>query len=430
MINFRQRWSRYLLYFILAVLPLERIPSLSLVHPLHATIRLSQVAGVILILLNIPLLWRKRGQVIHKPWVFLAAFLLIALVSVGLSQHHLRSSSVWAFTAFDILLAWTVSLVFERDKLGSYAKIVIYSAVVVCLFGLYQFFGDLFGLPTSLTGLRAMYTSKVFGFPRIQSTGLEPLYFSDYLLLPAGWLILAILYRRWRWAWAPLAFILTILFEGESRGAIAALIGMVVLGLIWAVWQRAWRPASILVASTIAGAVLAFGLIAGGSSLATRRNANTNKAVSNFSHHVVDVTNGESAVGRTITRGLAVNAAKAHPFFGLGPGAFGYYAHQKMPQKFGDNSAIVNNEPLEILAETGTLGLAVFIGFVVSLIVLAWRRWRSLDTTAQWFAGGLVLALIGIAAQYQTFSTLYITHIWVAIGLLIATLGLSQAKPT
>jgi O-antigen ligase len=428
--NWTQRWSRYLLYFILAVLPLERIPSLDLSSPIHATIRLSQVAGLILVLINLPMLWRKKAQIVSQPWVYLLVFVAISLVSAITSSHHLRSMSVWVFTTFEIVLAWTIMLVAERNKYKTYAWIIIWSAVAVCLFGIYQFFGDLLGLPASLTGLRDLYTSAVYGFPRIQSTGLEPLYFDDFLLIPIALLVAMISTRSSRKLWLALIFISTVLLANVSRGATIALVGMALVAITWFGVKKAWRSAAIVAGSLIAAGLLAMALVAVGSHIATNRNANTNDALKNFKNHATDISSGESAEGRTITRHLALTATKENSFLGVGPGNFGFYSHEKLPKKFGDNSAIVNNEPLEILSETGVLGLAAFLGFVVSLLWLIWKHWKDLDGTTQWFAGGLILALIGVAGQYQTFSTLYITHIWVAIGLLVGALNYGQDNAT
>lgn len=89
--------------------------------------------------------------------------------------------------------------------------------------------------------------------------------------------------------------------------------------------------------------------------------------------------------------------------------------------------AIVNNEPLEILAETGALGFAAFLFFLVTLAL------RTIQTIAQardpflrTILIGLLSASVGIFIQYQTFSTLYIFHIWFLIGLMVACMSISR----
>jgi hypothetical protein len=411
------RWSRFLVYFILAVLPLERIPS---VDAAGITIRLSQVAGLVLIGINLPTMWRHRDELLRKnPWRWLAAFWVVCVISAGLSAHLKRPVEVAAFTIFVGVLAWVVSLRFERERVPVYFKIIGWSAIAVCIFGLYQFFGDLLGLPVGFTGLRPQYTADVFGFPRIQSTGLEPLYFADYLLVPAGLMIAAVVARyRQRFALGTLTLAAMIVWLTVSRGAMVALAVALLAGVGAAAYKQRWKAAGLLVASAVMSMVLAYGLLYVGTHFVVRmQNAQTKSAVKNFQTQQVNISNGESSEGRTITRNLAIKAFESHPVLGIGPGAFGAYAAKEMPDRFGGDKSIVNNEPLELLAETGLAGLLTLGAFLIYLLLGVVRAPKP-DRAVTVLAYGLLLAAGAIALQYQLFSTLYITHVWVVIGLL------------
>jgi O-antigen ligase len=344
---------------------------------------------------------------------------VVCVISAGLSAHLKRPVEVAGFTIFVGVLAWVMSLRFEREKVPVYFKIIGISALAVCIFGLYQFFGDLLGLPVSLTGLRTEYTAGVFGFPRIQSTGLEPLYFADYLLVPAGLMIAAAVtgYRRW-FALGTLTPVAMIVWLTVSRGAMVALALALLVGIGAAALKRRWKPAGLLFGSAVVSMVLAYGLLYVGTHYVVRKqNAETKQAVKNFQTQQTNISNGESSEGRTITRDLAIKAFESHVLLGIGPGAFGAYAAKEMPDRFSGDTAIVNNEPLEILAETGILGalaLGAFLVYLVRGVVKAPKPDRPVTVLAY----GLLLALGAITLQYQLFSTLYITHIWVVIGLL------------
>lgn len=417
-------WSRYLIFFILATLPLERIPSLELTNPISATIRLSQVAGLILIAINLPLLWSKRAQLLRGPWKWLGMFLIVSVASAITALNPQHAVIVLAYTSFVAVLAWTISLRFERNQLRNYAVAIILSALITCGFGLYQFFGDLLGLPIKYTGLREQYTSQVFGFPRIQSTGLEPLYYDNYLLIPSA-IIMAYLLRRRSWKLiAALTAIATIIFVNVSRGAIVAFLllalGSVTVGLL----RRKKIGAISIIVACVMGVILATSLIGLGSSIAKNKSTNSKHAVANFTKQATNVSSGESSIFRTISRNAAITTFKAHPILGVGPGNFGRAAHQLDAKNFADNNAIVNNEPLEILAETGVLGGLTLLGFAVSLMAAVLRKWRYItDSTLKVWVFGLTAAILAITVQYQLFSTLYITHVWVVIGLLIGCLS-------
>lgn len=85
---------------------------------------------------------------------------------------------------------------------------------------------------------------------------------------------------------------------------------------------------------------------------------------------------------------------------------------------------IVNNETLELLSETGVIGLAAFLLF---LIVLFRENTDHHADDAEPIRTACIAALLGMLAQYQTFSTLYIMHVWFTIGLLLASSKPSRA---
>jgi len=111
---------------------------------------------------------------------------------------------------------------------------------------------------------------------------------------------------------------------------------------------------------------------------------------------------------------------------GVGPGNFGEFTRDSVPELFPNDLAIVNNEPLELLAETGAIGSLLFALFVLSSFWLAVKKLARDGVRAQPWLLGLLLCLIGYAVQYQTFSTLYLTHVWVTIGLLLGYLLASE----
>ena len=50
-----------------------------------------------------------------------------------------------------------------------------------------------------------------------------------------------------------------------------------------------------------------------------------------------------------------------------------------MPDKFPTTDVIVNNEPLQILGETGIIGFLAFAGFVIYIVLVAWRQIKHLQ---------------------------------------------------
>jgi O-antigen ligase len=140
-----------------------------------------------------------------------------------------------------------------------------------------------------------------------------------------------------------------------------------------------------------------------------------------FQEHISNVFYGASYNERIATFDNAMVAWRDHPWLGIGVGGFGPYiaSHpQYMPK---DGWRIVNNEFLEVLAETGVVGLSFFFIFIVFLVVRTLKAiLLTKDNYLRAVLVGLLGAFIGVLVQYQTFSTLYIMHVWFLIGFMVA----------
>lgn len=409
---------------VVAFLPFERIGS---VDVSGVTIRAHQVLALLtLFSWGMNQLLRPRRAFRPNPFVVpLLLFLLANTASLSHALNFERSLSVFLFTAFTIAVALLLpQLVVSKKHVEWVVRALIVSSVLVSVFGIFQFLGDIAGLPTTITGLREHYTKAVFGFPRIQSTALEPLYFANYLLLPIG--VVISLLVGWKKTHAdhplvrtrvllPLLILLSVnLILTVSRGGYLALAAMLaVLGVVYLkeVLTPRWvlvTLGSILFAMWAATRFL--GLGGGGANLET------------FRSHVVDVFQGAAYSERIENYEIALRGFREHPILGIGPGSFGPYAtvHASIEPKEGWK--IVNNEFLELLAETGVVGFSLFLffaGFLIVRSIKASSRARG-SPLERSILIGLTATWIGILVQYQTFSILYIMHVWVVVGLLVA----------
>lgn len=418
-----QRYTlrQLVLLALLFLLPFERIPSY---HVSGVNLRLSLLTGIALLAVCTPELWAKRGELIHSPWPWLLGYLTVGVATTAIAMSHGRSLKVLVFSAFVFGLAWAVAAVGSKLSPKAMLTALFAGTTVTILFGFYQFFGDLLGLSTHLTGLRPAYTKAVFGFPRIQSTGLEPLYYANYLLIPAALSVVMAVFRKWQY-FVFSFFVMTVIWLTLSRGAYYALIVILLGAMLVALYARRYIQAAGIILTTLLSVAMAVGLIAFGSSFnygPTHTSASSN--IKAFEHQSTNTGQGESVEGRTFSRNFGLKLFKEHPILGVGLGNYGIYGAKDYPDRYPNTTGIVNNETVEILAESGILGFIAIAGFIVSLGV---RSGRSLKGALQarefteptlWTLA-LTLALVGIAIQYQAFSTLYITHIWAVIGLLI-----------
>lgn len=411
-------------------LPFERIPSLDVGG---VTLRLNFLFGILTLVSALWALGTRQLKIGPNPigWP-LALFFLISIVSSFFAVETDRALFVIVFTAFTVSLGLLpLSLLRSERLLGQLLSVLFASAAVVGVFGLYQFVGDLAGLPRTLTGIDIGFSKVVFGFPRIQAFSAEPLYLGNYLLLPLS-LLLTTLLRRievpgWSrfWRWALFALLCLVLILTVSRGAyLAALASVFVIACSF---PRELLAPKRLFALGLGGLVVGVGaafFIAQGGDIAT----------TSFQDHVFggDFEEAESTQGRLDSYGQAFVAWEEHSWLGVGPGNFGSYSKGYPDPRSVEGSGIVNNEYLELLAETGIFGFAAML--ILALItvtrsVVAYQATRSPFLQAALV--GTTAALIGLAVQYNFFSTLYIIYVWVLIGLCLAvqTLALQPRRP-
>lgn len=406
-------WGMYLLVFFL---PFERIGSYDLAG---ITIRISQVVALLTILawifrgFNLQS-FKLRPQPLFWPIIIFLTLNALAIINAPNPQ---RSIKVWIFTAFTLLICLIIpNIIRHGDQLPRLIKILCFSLLIVTVFGIYQFLGDIVGLSPALTGLREQYTKEILGFPRIQSTALEPLYFANYLLIPLCVLISLFLSKAGKIkpllligliALASINLVLTV-----ARGGYIAF--AVCLGLLAVInFKKLFNIKNIIYA------MMAVVLIYFGANYFLNLNIEGTKE--KFLTHVENIFAGASYVERVYTFSEAYNAWLTHPYLGIGPGSFGPYVAYHPLVTPSDGYLIVNNEYIELLAETGIIGCLIFI---IILAIIFIRSLKAISLTSDKFIKalliGLSVALIGILVQYNTFSILYIMHIWVTIGLLIA----------
>lgn len=433
MVKFLNRW--WLLLLIISI-PFERIPSWNVTLLGHSvTLRINLVIASIGILAFGVETLRHTKWGFRQPAFWLAAYLFIALLSVTTSIDKGRSAIALIATGITLAAALIVARVMQRYQLSTLFKVIAGTAAAVSLFGLYQFLGDSAGLSTHLTGLRPIYTKSVFGFPRVQSTGLEPLFFANYLIVPimlvAG-LALSRLLRAKRFAPLLVLYILILALTLSRGGIIGAAGGLAVLGVV--LWRQSnWRSRVYTTLSLVAGAVLAVGLIYGATTLTNKKPHSGTKAVDSYVHQSTHVTSGAGSADsdRVLDRKLALRAFKERPILGQGLGSFGTYAKKVDPADYpaSTNSPTVNNEYFEVLAETGLLGLFALAGFVITLGVRIYAALRRpLDRLQRVWLWALVATVVAFGIQYYAFSTLYIMNIWVAVGLLMGLTTLAPRK--
>lgn len=130
-----------------------------------------------------------------------------------------------------------------------------------------------------------------------------------------------------------------------------------------------------------------------------------------------------SAQGRLVAWQKAWNMAGANPVFGIGPGNFAtpeyWYAYP--PTDTGVAPVVAHNTYFQILAESGFVALAVFLGM---LLVTLWGLSRTSrpggDAWRARYSDGVFLSLVGFMAGCMFLTRTHFDLLYMLIGLSVA----------
>ncbi len=403
---------------IIATLPFERLLTVSVggmtVKPVHFVIAVVGFAWLALFLLN-----RASLKTPLALWLALL-FWLVGVWSYAVSIDPNRTLMVILFWFVALVGFWlTIQLTGETSILRKANIAVVIVASIVALFGFFQIFGDLVGLPFEITGIKPGYDKSTFGFPRVHSTLGEPLYYGNYLLVPFFLAVCYFLYGGTKSITRNYALLISLLLLSSivltlSRGAY---LGLGVGGLLLIIWQykRFFARDNIVVVASILTLALVMAL-----AFFTTSSSKARDEI--IAHLSVSRLHAESVVSRKDASELAVEWWRIYPWRGVGLGGYGKLElDEKFQSQTEGYQPIVNNQYLETLVETGIWGIIFFVLFFGFVLVRSVQAWFVADNDFDKATlAGFTLGIIAILAQYITFSTIYIVYIWVFLALLIA----------
>lgn len=407
-------------WLVLAVifsLPFERIPSIPVGD---FSLKINHILGTILIICYFINLLKKREKIkINYLTLPLLGFLFFISVSIFQSKVPVKSLITLCQIIFVMLLLFIVSNEFDsEEKAQKVFKIIKISSGLVILFAFYQFLGDMIGIPNTLTGLRTLYTKEVFGFPRVQSFLIEPLYLGNYLFLPLSVFTADILKGK-KTLVNVFGFILIsiVIFMTLSRGAILAYAIFIIL-LVFFYPKKTLTIKNLSHIVTILSVAILI-VVAIFSYLGEEKRASYINQLTLKDYQITD-----SVMGRLNTYSIAWMAFIEKPLTGIGLFNYGPYSTgYNLDDR--NSETVVNNEYLEILAETGIFGFTMFISIIVLILFATIKALKNIKKTSM--KTHLIILTFGFVAiliQYNFFSTLAIIYIWVYIGLLVGLQGI------
>ena len=420
------------LVLLLVIAPLRSL--IAAEAPLNLPLDVGQIALVALVgfwlfdaLTRRRALPRLRWSPVYLPVIgfFAAASLSVfSALSVG---AWLNEWLKWA----QILLLMALCL--DLMRRGSAQWLVFgltLAGLANALIGIYQFFG----------GSGALHLLINDRFFRAFGTFGQPNPFGGFMGLIAPLALMVALghglrlWRDWRGGRAKARDAVAVIFYGGAAALIAA--GVIVswsrgawLGFVSALAvmalalpRKLWHGLLLI---GIAAAVVV-GLWSAGrlpASIVDRLTSFTQETLSFSDVRGVDITPENYAlIERLAHWQAALNMATAHPWLGVGFGnyeaAYAQYSLMNWEMALGH----AHNYYLNVLAETGMIGLATYLAMWVSVIALTWRARQHPDLLARLTAVGLLGTWTYLSIHSLT-DNLYVNNVFLHLGVMFGLLA-------
>ena len=202
-------------------------------------IGLYQIVAVGLLLFSLPLLLKKRQELLKNRWLiggFLAIFITIT-VGIFFAEARLRTALYSLSLLFLLAIGLSAGLIYSELSKSEKRKLIrigLWSGLVFGILAIIQLIVATFE-PTGFGTLCAGCKADVFGFPRINLFAAEPQFFANSLL-PA--FFLALFQSKSRLAKFSLFFTTLAISLTFSRGGFLAIFIAITLLLIVAFIKR------------------------------------------------------------------------------------------------------------------------------------------------------------------------------------------------
>jgi hypothetical protein len=402
----------------------------------------------------------------------LLAFVLLALAATGLGilldplplrgqEYFGRAIRAWATLVIGV--SFFISAVWmnrDEDDLRFSIRWLLAGFVMDVLWGGVQalaFYTPLLQKEMVTHWQRAFSMRELVRTNRVSGMAYEPAWLAGQIAtvyLP--WLVASLLTRlrvsRFKWLELTLlGFAVLLLLATFSRGGLLTALGASALTFLFvgrAELRAAWtwfvsgfqRGSNWLlrvgVILLLVGALTGAGLFLSQKGYITRLFSTRAESVEDF---II-----ENSAGARVAYNIgALGAYKESPLTGVGLGASGFYIYQHLPdwalttvpeiarQLNPENRLYPNpkNMYIRLLAETGLIGLFVFIAFLFSVLGDALRGLQSKTIVARYLGIAGIFSWFAIALHNITQDSFATPNLWINFGILVGMTAFALQMP-
>lgn len=374
-------------------------------------------------------------RLIHFTWTAVYVPVLAYLFVTGLTLFTAHSTGAW-FTEWLkwVVVAVMIALVLEMGQGRRWEWIVFVLALAAtanAIVGIYTFLGGS-GALHLLINNRFFRAFGTFGQPN-PFGGFMGLLAPVTLMMAYGYLL-----RLWhvfrQRGQMPVVLVVVVGFYGVASALIVlgmfcswsrgAWLGLIVSmgSVLFALPKRLWQSLlGILLIAVLIVAIWSTGLLP--ASISERVSSATQELFTLSDVRAVDITPENYAVVERLAHWqAALRMAESSPWLGVGFGNYEVVYESYRLINWEESLGHAHNYYLNVLAETGMIGLAAYLAVFACILWLTWQTRRQPDDLSRCMAVGLIGTWVYLLAHSLT-DNLYVNNIFIHLGVMLGILA-------
>ena len=389
-----------------------------------------------------------RNNILFQVLLFFVFWLIISTllnINTVFSNYMKQTSGLTRFSrqllalSIALILFITTYNVFNKFSIKEsfylLRRVLLYSFIFVSLYSFFEILIVVFNV-SYLKNIFSVFdyfpfteTSLDLIYHRISSVSYEPPFLAIYLITIAGWMFSYILTSKKNIKYLPTLIVFILTFFSGSRTALIVVLFQFII-FIWIVFSASKKFNKIIQKFLIVSTILALLIFMFNREKITE-SIETKIETLNFKKNIEKSISNRSRFGIQYTSLLIF---KENPILGVGFGQQGYHAKDKYPKwvtkkNYEFDLYYLNNKEksfppgfnlyTRLLAETGIIGLLIFIFFIFLIFHQSKKLIKNKKKLDKVFPIVLLISFVGFSINWLQFDSFRVFGFWICLALLI-----------
>ncbi|GGB77483.1 hypothetical protein GCM10007424_16930 [Flavobacterium suaedae] len=355
----------------------------------------------------------------------------------GINRFIRQYFSIILSSGIFFALYWNVIREMEiREILIKIRRVFLYTLIVAFIYGFLETLVVVFNFYPAYNILKLFnyfpFIDVHIHYQRISSVAYEPPFLAIFLITIAGWMFSYIITEKKVTRFVPILMVLFLTYFSGSRTALIIITLQLFIFMVILFNNPKYKRYIIYFFSFSAIAVV---LLLAINAEKVIKSVETKLESLNFSDNLTESISNKSRFG---IQYASLQVYKKNPIIGVGFGQQSYHSRYEYPmwatkdnyefRIFYKNQKEKSFPPgfnmyTRLMAETGTIGIVLFLTFITLLIFKSWKLLRTLKDEEKILAITLFITFIGLAINWMQTDTFRMYGFWLCLAILIKLSG-------